>query len=210
MAGIKRHRHDDFLAGRGAAHAARAQVILYVARALDRIRIGVAFEFREKLEHALADDIGEHGQAPAMRHADDAFLRAGGSGALEQLVDHGDHRFAAFERKPLVSLKSRVQKYLEALGRNDAFENPAPDRGFERPLVCRRLHALLQPPPLLGIVDVHVLDAQLAGVGQPQPVDQRAQSGNTEGSRVERAIQVPDGQAVRRRIEIRLRSPRVA
>ena len=85
---------------------------------------------------------------------------AGGGGALQQLIEHRDHRFAAFQRKPLVAFEAIVEKQLESFGFDEIFQNAPARRGLERPLIRRiGFDALLQPAALLGIVDVHVLHA---------------------------------------------------
>ena len=53
-----------------AVGAARAQVVLHIAGALDGLLAVVAFELGEDLGVGLARDIGEHVEATAVRHAD--------------------------------------------------------------------------------------------------------------------------------------------
>ena len=115
-----------------APDAARAEVILHVARTLRAGGIDVAFEFGENLRERLADDVGQYVQPAAMRHADDDFVDVVRGGALEQFVENGDRRFAAFEREPLLADESRVQKMLELFGLDQsaaecarAFRDPA-------------------------------------------------------------------------------------
>src|SRR3546814_16887840 len=54
-----------------------AEVIFYVARAADILRIGrAAGEFAEDDAIGLAQDVGENVEAAAMGHAEDDFLHA--------------------------------------------------------------------------------------------------------------------------------------
>ncbi len=111
MAGIERDRDRDVFAAGRLANTRRAQVILHVALAFERRRVDrVAVEFRKELLHALADNIDQSGEASAVRHSDDAFGDVSSRAALEQFVDHGDHRFAAFERKSLVAFEALVEE----------------------------------------------------------------------------------------------------
>ena len=68
---IRRQRQLHVRAVRRLVHAVGAEVVLHVAGALGRVRIDVAFELVEDLFVRLAEDVGEHVEASAMRHADD-------------------------------------------------------------------------------------------------------------------------------------------
>ena len=208
MTGIRGHRDRNLLATRHPADAARAQVILHVARALGDIGIDIALEFRKNLRHALADHVGEHRQPTAMRHADHDLMHAGRGRALQQLLDHGDGGFAAFNREALMPLEAVVQESFESVGQDNVFQN-APLRGrVEGELLRGGFHAFLNPFPLFPIVDVHELHARLGGIGLAQPVEQRAQRQHAERFGMKGAIQIPDGQPVRRRFQIRMRRAR--
>ena len=61
------------------------------------------FEFSRQFPGQFAQRIDQHIEAAAMRHADDGFLDALGSGALQQMIQHRNQRIAAFQGKPLLS-----------------------------------------------------------------------------------------------------------
>ena len=71
----------------------------------------------------------------------------------------------------------------------------------------RDLHALLDPVSLLGVLDVHVLDADAAGVGVSQNPEDLAQFHERpagETPRGELPIEVPQGEAVGEHIQVRM------
>ena len=75
MRGIERQRHVHVAAGR-AQIGREALVVLHVARALHVRGVVLAFEFVEQHRRRLAEQVHEHVQAAAMRHADHAFFDA--------------------------------------------------------------------------------------------------------------------------------------
>ena len=58
-----------------------------------------------------------------MRHADDELLHARFAGSLDEIVEHGNQRLAAFEREALLADEARIQIALDALGARQAVEN---------------------------------------------------------------------------------------
>src|SRR6185369_3930643 len=100
----------------------------------------------------------------------------------------------------------RVQETLERLGVIELHQDAALDREVERLLIALRLHAVLQPTLLFRLLDVHVLGSDLPAVRFAQCVEDRAQrfySFAAETAADEFAIEIPDGEAVIRRIELR-------
>ena len=70
----------------------------------------------------LADDVRQHVEPAAMRHADHRFVHVGVGGAIQDLVQNHDGRFRAFQRKALVADETGVQKMFELLGFDHALE----------------------------------------------------------------------------------------
>ncbi len=97
MTGIGSNRDANGLAAGHLAAVAGSEVILHIAGAAEIFFGDFAFEFREHLRDAFADYVREHGEAAAMRHADDALVDVAVRGAIQQFVDYGDGGFAAFE-----------------------------------------------------------------------------------------------------------------
>ena len=91
-------RLDRLAAGRGEL-ALGAEVVLHVAGALRLARVDVALELAEDLAVALADDVGQHVEPAAVRHADDDLVEAGVGGLLADLVEEHDRRLAALEAR---------------------------------------------------------------------------------------------------------------
>src|SRR5204863_800442 len=79
---------------------------------------------------------------------------------------------AALEAEPLRPHELRLQEGLERLGLVE-LEQDAQLLLAGR-LLVRLLVTLLDPPALLGVLDVHVLDADRAAVGVAQDAEDRA------------------------------------
>ena len=193
----------------GFPNAARAQVIFHVARTLRAVGID-SFELGENLHHGFADDIRQHVETSAMRHAHDGFMHVGVGGAIQNLVQDDDGGLRSFQRKTLVSDEARVQEMFELFGFNDALQRAHPGGGVERPAVSGRLHAELQPALLLRNLDVHELASDFSAVGVAQGFEDLAQRGDLLRLVVIRhqrageklAVQIPDRQPVSGRIEL--------
>ena len=72
-----------------------AEVVLDVARALRAARVDVALELVEDLRVGLADDVGEHVEPAAVRHADDDLVEPVVGGLGERRVEQRDDRLGA-------------------------------------------------------------------------------------------------------------------
>src|SRR3990170_5860818 len=141
-----------------------AEVVLHVARALDLVGMGrAALELVEDRPVGLGHDIGEHVETPAMGHADDDLVYAKMAAALDDLLERRNHRLAAVEAEALGAGIFHVEAALEALGLDELFQ--------DRRLALRReadlsaFDTILDPGALLGVGDMHVLDADMAAIG---------------------------------------------
>ena len=138
-----------------------------------------------------------------MGHADHGRIEAGVGGRREDLVEDRDRRLGALEAEPLRADVLRGEELLERLGGVQPLEDAV--LGV---LVERRVGTLdlgLDPALLLGVLDVHVLDADRAAVRVAQHAEQVAErhllrAGDATGE--ELAVEVPDRQPVRRRVEL--------
>ena len=130
--------------------------------------------------------------------------RLGLGGRLADLVDERDGRLGALEGEPLLADELGLQEGLEGLGLVELQQDP--QLLLARRLLVRPLDALLDPAALLGIHDVHVLDADGAAVGVAQDAEDRAHLHEAalaaEGAGRELAVEVPQGQAVRLDLEV--------
>ena len=203
MTGVRRECQRELVAARRDVRAGGAEVVLHVAGALGRHRVELALELTEDLSVRLADHIGEHVQAPSMRHAEHRLgdPRVGGFG--EQRVEHGDQRLGPFEAEALVPEVLGVKETLERFGRVQALEDAALLLG--RHGVVDTLDALLDPRLLIGLLDVHVLQADRARVRVAQHTEDVSQAHHPRAGQAvgrELACEVPDGEAVLADVEL--------
>src|SRR3546814_9703510 len=81
------------------------------------------------------------------------------------LLERGDGRVTAIEAEPLGAGIFPVEELLEHLRRGQPVEDRPLAPVGEIGLVTNSLDALLDPGLLLGIRDMHVLDADIAAIG---------------------------------------------
>ncbi len=183
--------------------AGRAEVVLDVAGALHGGRVDVPFELGEDRLVALAHDVGQDVEPAAVGHPDDSRVEPGVGRSGEDLVEDRDRRLGALDAEPLGADVLRGEELLERLGGVEAFED-----AVLLLLGHRRMGAFdlaLDPALLVGLLDVHVLDADRAAVRVAEHTEQVAEphlgrAGDAIGE--ELAVEVPDREAVRRRIEL--------
>jgi hypothetical protein len=153
--------------------AARAEVVLDVTGALDAARVELALELAEDLLVRLPEDVGEHVQPSPVRHTEHDLAHVRTRGLVGERVEHRNERLRALEREALLTEVLRVHEALEDFSRAQLFEDSALLLlGERRP---RRLDALLDPSLLVGLLDVHVLDADRACVRVTKDAKDRAQ-----------------------------------
>lgn len=131
----------------------------------------LAFELVEQVARVLAQGVDQDVQATAVGHADDDFLGAVGTAALDDLVDHRDQAFAAFQTETLGARVLGAQVLLQAFGRGQALEQVRTRLGGEAGTATHAFQALEEPLALLGIDDVHELGAEGTAIGALQAVD---------------------------------------
>ena len=102
----------DLAVGRG------AEMVFDVARAVDMLGVGrVALEFGKDRGERLADEIGQHVEPAAMRHADDELADAELAPRAQDRLQRRHQRFGALDAEPLGAGIAAVEKALEGLGR---------------------------------------------------------------------------------------------
>ena len=149
-------------------------MILHVSPAHHGLDLGV-LELGEELVGALAEDVDEDVEAPAVGHAHDDLLAALPREFLEQPVEQRDQALGAFQREPLLADVLAVEERLQRLGLGEPRQDAQLLLAGQRRRVLRGLHALLQPALDGGILAVHVLDADGAAVGPAQAGEDLAQ-----------------------------------
>ncbi len=137
-----------------------------------------------------------------MSHAHHDFGHPGAGRRVEKRIQQHDGRLGTLETEALLPDVAGVEEPLEDLGRVEAVEDVTLLLDVERGRLT--LDMLLDPTLLLGILDVHVLDGQGAAVGVAQDVEDLVEGGDLAPCQAvgdELARQVPDGEAVRQRVE---------
>ncbi len=135
----------------------RADVVLHVARTLRNVGVELTFELAEDLLVRLADHVREHVEPAAVRHTHHDLFDSGVGGAVDEEVEHRDQRLRAFEAEALLAEELGVQESLERLGVVQRGEDAA--LVVERRVAVYAFDLLLDPGLLVGLLDVHVLDA---------------------------------------------------
>ena len=183
----------------------KALVILHVARAV-LLRV-LAFELRKQIRGHLAQRVDEHVEAPAVRHADHGLLHALRPGALDQVIEHRDHREAALAGKALLPHVFRVQIAFQRFRRGEPLQDvPLLRRGVGGPRTDR-LQPLLDEALGRRVGDVHVLGAERPAVRLVERGDEIGEThpvgAGQERADVELRLEVGRGEPVGREIEIR-------
>ena len=140
-----------------------------------------------------------------MRHAEHDFLDAQLAGLLDDRLDQRDGALGALEGEPLGAHVLDVQEALEALGLVELREDFLLFVVGQLGGVARALDALLNPRLLVGILDVHELDADLRAIGLLDHRQHLAQRRRLEAERAvgeDLAVEVIGSEAVGRRIEL--------
>ena len=179
MAGVGGQADVDLGAGGGLIVRAEAAVVLDVAVTTVAVGADVVLELVEDHRVGLLEDVGENVEAAAVGHPHHDLFGPGLGSGLHELVDSGDQRFGALERKPFLALVAAVGKALEELGVDELGQDSVLFFAVERGSVADRLHLTLQPPPHRHVLDVQVLDADVAAVGVPENRDDLAQAERT-------------------------------
>ncbi len=164
-----RGERDGDVAARRLPYGFRAEVVLHVSGA--GLEVG-----RHRLEHALplelaqdrvrlpADRVGEHVEAPAMRHADDDVVGAVRSRELDRLVEHRHHDVESLDRELLLTEKGPSEVALEPLDLGEPREERLLLVGLKRLPIRPGLDRVAQPEPLLVAGDVLDLVGQGAAI----------------------------------------------
>ena len=211
VGGVAREQDLDLVALAAGVATPLAEVVLHVARSLHGVGVEVAVELAEDLVVALAEDVRQHVEAPAVGHAEHGLAHAGVGGLRQQRVEHGDGRLRALEREALLSQVLGVQEALERLGGVQLVEDVA--LLVLGRLGRRALDLRLDPGLADRVGDVHVLDAERAAVRVAQHPEDVAEwpalgvgvAGHgelTEPAGLELAVEVPDRQAVGGGVEL--------
>ena len=160
MARVGGHRHERMAAR---ARRPRARVVLHVshpsevhAKPLGENRI---LELGEDLRVRLLEDVREHVQPAAVRHADDRVASSRVGRSRDDLVEHGHEHVEPFERETRLAGEGPLQESLEHFDLRDPIEERFGARRIERWQKAAGLGRVSQPVALLGHEDVRVVEA---------------------------------------------------
>ncbi len=203
MRGVRRQGDGELGSGAGHELARGPLVVLDVPRALHRVGVEVALELAEDLAVGLAHDVGEDIEPAPVRHAQHRLGGPDLGALLEDGVEEHDGRLGPFEAEALLPHVAGVEEPLEGLRGVEPVEDVALLEGVERG--GHAFGVLLDPALLLGVLDVHVLDAQCAAIGVAQEVERLAQGEGVAARQPvdhELAVEVPQGEAVGGGVEL--------
>lgn len=124
----------------------------------------LAFELVEQVARVLAEGVHQYVEATTVGHADHDFLGAIGPGTLNQLVEHWNQAFAAFQTETLGARVFGAQVFFEAFSCSNTLEQVALNVSREHRTTTNTLETLHEPVALLGIHDVSELGADGATI----------------------------------------------
>ncbi len=196
----------------GDERAGLPEVVFHVARTHGHGADVAALELVEQRAVVLADDVDEHVEAAAVGHADHGLGHAGVRCCAEQGIDQRDRGFGAFDTEALLADVLRAEEGLQRLSGVEPSEDVALFVGFDG--AVGTLELLLHPALLDRILDVHVLHTDGAAVRVAKDTEQIAEwhavlpadlgIDARVGAGEELAIEIPDGEPVGRRVELRV------
>src|SRR5581483_714591 len=200
MAGIWRQTQIDIFPGRRLALAFGALVVFHVAFVGRKRWMDRTFKRSEDAFAKMPDDVGEHVQASAVRHAHRDLFDAELARAFGQLIEERNDRLAALDGKSLLAEILGVQELFELLGGNQLPRNSFLNfhvNWFGMHELAANL--LTQPELFFFTLDVAIFRADFAAVGALQDVEnlaQRRRLSSTKTSGNEQAIEIPNRQIV--------------
>src|SRR2546421_107602 len=145
----------DFSATRGVPIRAVTQVILHVAASAN-VKIGIEIrELPEDLPRTLRHDVGQHVQAPAVRHAEHDLINAVFAGSFDREIQKRNQTLRAFQRKAFRADKLLSNELFEDDGVGEPREDSNLLRSVQVRSIAGTLHALLKPVPDETVIDMH-------------------------------------------------------
>src|SRR5215510_1922520 len=124
----------------------------------------------------MTDDVREHIQPPAMRHAHLDVFDAEFGGPIDQLVEQRNDCFAAFDRKTLLAEILGIEKPFELFGGDQLPKNSLLDLDIDRfGLDELAPNLLAQPELFVFALNVSIFGGNLAAISALQNVENLAQ-----------------------------------
>ncbi len=161
----------------------------------------MAFEFTKQVLKTLAHHIGQHVESAAMRHSDNSAIHTVISGQVENHVHDRHCRLGTLQPETFGADILRGQETFERLGGIQALQN---HHRLGDEVVATTLDSLLHPALFVGVLNVHVFDANRAAVRVAQHTKQRTKrrarhTAHTASGKL--AVKIPDREAIREWVE---------
>ena len=167
----------------------------------------LAVKLVKQIPRVLAQNIDQHVQAPAVRHADHGLQHPLGAEPLQQLVQAGNQGLPALQPKPLDARIAAVQVLLQPLGGGQPLQDGSLVRRRQPPTGALHLQAGLHPELLRRLGQMHVLGADAAAIEHLQGGDDVPELGGAvpivQKVRVENFVEVGGGEIMVAQIEHR-------
>ena len=202
MRGIEVERKVNRATGRHHV-GGKSLVIFHVPRGVQNL---FALELLEQLRRIFAQHIDQYIEPTAMGHAQNDFLGAVFAGPIDEAIQCGDQRFAAFETEALGTRILGIKVLFEPLRGREAAQNAHPQIGVVARMGTLGLEALLEPLLLFQRGDVHELRTQMAAVRRFESLDDFPQRGlvlaDIERTGLESGVEIGGGQAVKGQLKV--------
>ena len=145
---VECHRQVDFATG--CHHVGRKALVIFNVTGTE-LDLFLAFELVEQIARVLAEGVDQDVQTSPVGHADHDFFGAVRARTLDQLIQHRDQAFAAFQTETLGAGVFGTQVFFQAFSGSHALEQVALDVSGERWTPAHAFEALHKPVTLLGI-----------------------------------------------------------
>ena len=184
-------------------------MVFHIAGAVDVFGFGrPALELVKDRAVRFLHDVGQHGQAPTVRHADDDFFDAKLTAAFDDLFHRRDQGFAAIKAEPLGPHVFYMQEFFEPFGLYQRVQDRFTPVLRKGDFLAVAFDPFFKPTGLFRIGDVHVLQRKCAAIRAAHDGDDLVHRCDFEAQHIvdkDRAIHVGSGEAVRFWVKFRVR-----
>jgi len=126
-------------------------------------------EFVEDGLVRLAQDVGQHIEPPAVRHADHGMPCTAHGTFLDERIEHRHEGIRTLDRKPLGVRIGSPDKPFQVINLGQSMEEGFLLLGRQGPRQFLRRQQLPEPLPLLLLGQVRDLNAQRRGIAESEP-----------------------------------------
>ena len=175
MAGVCRETNLDLVSAWQFTRGLVAEVVFHIPVAAHQLRIEAVLKFVENKARGLVQEIGQHIQSSAVRHAHDDFEHAEAGAILKNGIERKHERLSALKREAFLANVFCVNERLECFGLVDFAQNIAVQFGRVSVSAASVLYARCDPLADFGIFDMEKLHSERVGVGLAKGGDHFAQ-----------------------------------